>query len=174
MATIADYGGPTDTLAAPSLSEWAAAVAAAVGGVGGVAHGTASVPSATTGGTALAAAGTPGVWGGATTTAAAVTVPVKGWYDISCHGWFNSAATGTVRMLWVADSVTATLPPAGQYIIGQYATVTASTSGVGAALAAAGVWLLEAGASVRIWMRQDSGSPLPASATLSVHLVRPF
>jgi hypothetical protein len=31
--TINDYGTPTDTLAAPSLSEWAAAVATAVGGL---------------------------------------------------------------------------------------------------------------------------------------------
>jgi len=139
--------------------------------VGGISHGSASVPSSTTGSTAFTVVGVPAVWGGMTYSSAYLYAPVNGRYRVSFQAVFPSGSGGTIRAAWVWNSG-GVIPDANGQQIAAYNNPTTLTSGFGNVLTGVGVWTLSVGENVRIYLRQDSGSTLSVTGTLAVELIR--
>ena len=167
------YVSPTDhPKEYPAASQALAnAIDAANMSVGGITQGTASVPSSTTGSTAFTVSGTPVVWGGMTASTSFLLAPVAGRYRISFTVSFPTGSGGTIRAAWIWNNVGAIPGPAGQDQIAVYNVPSVNTTGIGNTLTGSGVWELGVGDMVRIYTRQDSGSSLACSGTLTVQLV---
>ena len=167
------YVSPTD-----HPKEWPAASQALANvleaqnmAVGGVSHGSASVPSSTTGSTAFTVVGTPLVWGGMTVNASGLVTPVTGRYRITLQAAFPTGTGGTIRAAWIWNQSGIVPDPNGQPIVG-YAPPSANTTGIGNSLTASGVWQLDAGMLARIYLRHDAGSALTVTGTLTMELLR--